>query len=39
MGKLVHTHGLGGELLTLGETMSKRMLTIKKDKPIKKYNG
>jgi hypothetical protein len=24
MGKLVHTHGLGGELLTLGETMSKR---------------
>jgi len=24
MGKLVHTHGLGGEPLTLGETMSKR---------------
>jgi hypothetical protein len=39
MGKLVHTHGLGGELLTLGETMSKRMLTIDKDKPINKYNG
>jgi len=38
MGKLVHTHGLGGELLTLGETMSKRMLTIRKDNPINKYN-
>ena len=38
MGKLVHTHGLGGELLTLGETMSKRMLTIDKEKPINKYN-
>ena len=38
MGKLVHTHGLGGELLTLGETMSKRMLTINKEKPINKYN-
>jgi hypothetical protein len=24
MGKLVHTHGLGGELLTLGELLSKR---------------
>ena len=39
MGKLVHTHGLGGGLLTLGETMSKRMLTIEKEKPINKYNG
>ena len=39
LGKLVHTHGLGGELLTLGETMSKRMLTIEKEKPINKYNG
>jgi len=38
MGKLVHTHGLGGELLTLGETMSKKMLTINKEKPINKYN-
>ena len=38
MGKLVHTHGLGGELLTLGETMSKRMLTINKEKSINKYN-
>ena len=38
MGKLVHTHGLGGELLTLGETMSKKILTINKEKPINKYN-
>ena len=27
MGKLVHTHGLGGELLTLGELLSKRKVT------------
>ena len=37
MGKLVHTHGLGGELLTLGETIPKQK-TIRKDNPIKKYN-
>ena len=39
MGKLVHTHGLGGELLTLGETIAKQNVTIRKDKPINKYNG
>ena len=38
-GKLVHTHGLGGELLTLGETIAKQNVTIDKEKPINKYNG
>ena len=38
MGKLVHTHGLGGELLTLGDTIAKKNVTIRKDKPINKYN-
>jgi hypothetical protein len=30
--------GLGERLLTLGETMPKQNVTIRKDKPIKKYN-